>query len=613
MYTRLLPILLFLLLSFSTLCVSAVEEPFSVNVSSTKDEVKAGESFDVNIEIGIAHDYFIYKDKTRVEVDAGDESVIAVTNYPKAETKYDKYLEQNLAIYKKKTKLITNVSILTDIKPGKHDLTFKVFYQGCSGETCFIPQMKEFTVPINVSAAVDIAPINATNKTTNTEGEGNSSPGNVRREKTSFEKTIESKGLLGAMIFAFIAGIGLSFTPCIYPMIPITVAIIGGQSANRPLKGFYLSLFYVLGISVVYSSLGVVAASTGALFGSAINSPWVVGLVAAVFIGLAFSMFGVYELKLPSSLAEKFGGKKGSGVLGVFIMGMISGTVASPCVGPVLVSLLVFIASTGSKVLGFWLLFVLSWGMGLLLIAVGTFSGVLNVLPKSGAWMEMIRKVLGILLIGAAFYYVKGIVPEKIFLISLGIFLIIVGVFSGGLDRIVAESAVLSRVKKSFGILCIIFGIYFLVGTLLLKGLILSPLTFTQPANVNSDINNVATGSETEIEWITSEKQGLTLAVNNSTPVMIDFRADWCSVCKKLEKKTLKNPRIVEKSKSFINIKIDCTNVDDPVIKELWAKYGIVGLPTIIFIDKDGAVQKEKTVNGFIDPSGFEKIMESIL
>ncbi len=588
------------LIFFTALSTYAdTQEPFGVTLSPETGDVNAGGNFNLNIELSIAPDHFLYKDKTRVEIEEMQGFITGETSFPAPEVKYDKFLNQDIEIYKKHATISQNISTLENIKPGKYNLKLNVFYQGCKAATCFLPQMKTLSFPVNVFANNEVL---STNKIENPDV-----------KKTSFEKTIESKGLFGALVLAFIAGIGLSFTPCIYPMIPITVAIIGGQATNKPLKGFYLSLIYVLGISVVYSALGVAAASTGALFGSAVNSPWVVGFVALVFFALAFSMFGVYELKLPTAMAEKFGGKKGSGVLGIFFMGLISGTVASPCVGPILVSMLVFIASSGSKLLGFWLLFVFSWGMGMLLIAVGTFSGTLNLLPKSGTWMVMVKKIMGILLIGAAFYYIKGVIPEKIFLITLGIFLITVGVFSGGMDRLVAESTILSRVKKSFGILCVIFGIYFLVGTLLLKGLLLSPLTFSLAENVNNSINRVESYKESGIEWMLSESSGLKLAKESSKPAMMDFWAEWCSVCKKLDKKTLHDPTIVSKSKNFINIKIDCTDVDDPEIKALWAKYGIVGLPTIIFVDKNGNILKDKSVNGFKKPDDFIKIMDSIL
>ncbi len=590
-----------LLLLIPALSAFAQEDPFAASVSPLTKSIQPGSEFEISALIKIKPHYFIYKDRTKIEVEPSDGFAFGDVIFPKAETKFDKFLEQNVDIYKGSPSFSLKASANNEIKPGQYDVKLFVYYQGCSEETCYLPQRKEFTISVTVLEGNAAGGISGPKSSLN------------NKPDISPNNPFANKSLLGALVLAFIAGIGVSFTPCIYPMIPITVAIIGGQASHRPLKGFYLSLFYVLGIAVVYSALGVAAASTGALFGSAVNSPWVVGCVAAVFIALAFSMFGVYELKMPTAMAEKFGGKKkGGGVLGVFLLGLISGTVASPCVGPVLVSLLVFIAGTGSKVLGFWLLFVFSWGMGLILIAVGTFSGAMNAMPKSGTWMVMVKKVLGVLLLGAALYYLKAIIPEQAFLIILGVFLIVVGVFSGGFDRLVSESSVMPRVKKSFGILCVIFGLYFLGGTLLTKGLILGPFAFSSNSNATID-NEVANPDKFGIEWMLSEEQGLKMAQNISKPVMIDFWAEWCSVCKKLEKKTLYDPIVINASKNFVNIKIDCTDVDDSKIKSLWKKYGIVGLPTIIFVDKDGAVLNDKTVNGFVKPSEFKKIMDSVL
>lgn len=583
------------ILALQGVLLFADDGPFSVDTPSIRGDVRVGESFDISVNINIESNHFLYRDKLKLEFIPIENIVFGPTILPAAETKYDKFLGKDVEIFKKSVILTSKVSLSPEINPEQHNLELIVYFQGCSEVTCFLPQRKKFSLPIDVLPA-------------NIEKKGAVSTSVNDNDLTTSDNPFANKSLFGALVLAFIAGIGISFTPCIYPMIPITVAIIGGQETQKPLRGFYLSLVYVLGIAVVYSALGVAAASTGSLFGSAVNSPWVVGFVATVFIALAFSMFGVFELKLPTSLAERFGKKKGAGILGIFFMGLVSGTVASPCVGPILVSLLVYIASTGSKILGFWLLFVFAWGMGLLLIAVGTFSGALKVLPRSGVWMVMIKKILGILLMGAALYYLKAIIPEKIFIITLGIFLITVGIFSGGLDRLVSESAVLLRVKKSFGILCIIFGIYFLVGTLLLKGLILSPIALI-PGTIGE---KVVTNKSGGIEWIFSESQGLNMAKGEDKPVMIDFWAEWCSVCKKLEKKTLSDTDVVEESKRFVSIKIDCTDVDDKNIKKLWKKYGIVGLPTIIFIDKSGKVVQNSTINGFIGPPEFKKIMKEI-
>lgn len=580
---------------------SAADGPFTVNAPVISGEARVGGSVDLTVDIVIDEDCFLYKDKTGLKFGQAHNISFGPAALPEALVKYDKFLEKEKEIYEGSVTLLSRISLDSNIEPGRYDIDLAVHFQGCSSTVCFFPQREMFVVSLEVLPAINggVAGL----------ADAAGTAASRLDQNIPDDNPFADKGLLSALVFAFLAGIGLSFTPCIYPMIPITVAIIGGQGNQRPLRGFYLSLIYVLGIAVVYSALGVAAASTGALFGSAVNSPWVVGFVAVVFVALAFSMFGAFELQLPTSMAEKFGGnKKGAGVLGIFFMGLVSGTVASPCVGPVLVSLLVYIASTGSKIIGFWLLFVFAWGMGLLLIAVGTFSGALKVLPKSGTWMVVVKKIMGVFLLGAALYYLRSIISDTIFLFALGIFLITVGIFSGGLDRLVAESAVFPRVKKSFGVLCLVFGIYFLGGTLLSRGLILSPFNMAQEQGGGV----VTNGRDVGIAWFASEPEGVEAALRAGKPVMIDFWAEWCSVCKKLEKKTLADPGVVDESKRFVSIKVDCTDVDDPAIKALWAKYRIVGLPTIVFIDREGNVLQRESINGFVSSDDLKKIMGRI-
>jgi thiol:disulfide interchange protein DsbD len=393
-------------------------------------------------------------------------------------------------------------------------------------------------------------------------------------------------------------------------MIPITVAVIGGQATGeqsagrKPLTAFFLSLIYVLGISIVYSAMGVAAASTGSLFGTALQSPWVIGFVVAVFVGLALSMFGVYYLRVPSFISDRLGTGTRKGIIGVFVMGLVSGIVASPCIGPALASLLVYIAGTGNKFLGFWMLFVFAWGLGVLLIVLGTFSGAIKALPKSGIWMETVERIFGLLLIGAALYYLRLIISESAFDIILGLFLIVTAVFSGGFDRLTHESTNFQRARRAFGLIAFIFGTYFLVGHLMIKGFILPPFSATTPAQ--------SVTTQEKINWVVSEEEGLRQARMEGKPAMIDFWASWCAACMEFEKITYADPAVINELKKFVNIKIDCTNTNDPKIKQLWEKYGIVGLPTIAFINKDGTIASDKTITGFANAEEFLSILRNL-
>ena len=594
-------VLLFPLITFGE------TSPFTLNVTLLKDHVPGGELVPISVTFTIAPNHHIYKDQVKIESGDPARFTVASTELPPGKIRYDQFLEKEVEDYVGQVQVKSFLQVSKDIPTGSYAVKLKVHYQGCSDKVCFAPKAEEFILPVQVeltnlglgvSKAQEAEKIPAVSK-----------PGE-KVESTGIQKTIESRGIFVSLIIIFLAGVGLSFTPCVYPMIPITVAVIGGQAAGdqtmarSPLKAFFLSLIYVLGISIVYSAMGVAAASTGSLFGTALQSPWVIGFVVAVFIGLALSMFGVYYLRVPSFISDRLGTGTRKGVIGVFVMGLVSGIVASPCIGPALASLLVYIASTGNKFLGFWMLFVFAWGIGVLLIVLGTFSGAIKSLPKSGVWMETVERIFGLLLIGAALYYLSFIISERAFIIILGLFLIVTAVFSGGFDRLTYESTAFQRAKRAFGIIAFIFGAYFLVGHFVIKGFILPPFSATTPGQ--------SVVAQEKIDWVMSEEEGLKQARADGKVAMIDFWALWCAACMEFEKLTYTDPEIIKESKKFVNIKIDSSKTDDPKVKQLWDKYGVVGLPTLIFVDKDGTVLKDKTITGFVNPKEFLRIIKSL-
>ncbi|MBI2470817.1 MAG: protein-disulfide reductase DsbD [Planctomycetes bacterium] len=580
--------------------------PFKVNVTLLKDHIPAGDIIPVAITLAIAPNHHIYKDQVKVESGDTAQFTVASTELPAGKIKYDQFLEKEVENYEGQVEIKSYLQASKDIPAGSYNIKLKVHYQGCSDKICFAPKMEEFTLPVQVEpASWGVAGSQKEEKP----APPASKP--VKKvEAGGFQKTIESRGIFVSLILIFLAGVGLSFTPCVYPMIPITIAVIGGQATGdqsagrKSLTAFFLSLIYVLGIAIVYSAMGVAAASTGALFGTALQSPWVIGFVVAVFIGLALSMFGVYYLRVPSFISDRMGTGARKGILGVFVMGLVSGIVASPCIGPALASLLVYIASTGNKFMGFWMLFVFAWGLGVLLIVLGIFSGAIKSLPKSGVWMETVERIFGLLLIGAALYYLRLIISESAFVVIMGLFLIVTAVFSGGFDRLTHESTNFQRARRAFGLIAFIFGAYFLVGHLMIKGLILPPFSATTPAQ--------SVTTQEKINWVVSEEEGLKQAKMEGKPAIIDFWASWCAACMEFEKITYPDPEVIKELKKFVNIKIDCTNTNDPTIKQLWEKYGIVGLPTIVFINKDGTVVRDKTITGFVNPQEFLSILRSL-
>lgn len=237
------------------------------------------------------------------------------------------------------------------------------------------------------------------------------SGGSVKDSRGEFQRTLEEQGLLAALLLVFIAGVLASLTPCVYPLIPITVGIFGARQADSRLHGFGLSIVYVLGIAVTYSILGVAAASLGTVFGGAMQNPWVLGAISLLFVVLGLSSLGVFEIRLPGGLQNKLSQTGGAGWAGAFVMGLVAGIIAAPCVGPIVAGILLYVAQQQDPVLGFGLLFTFAIGMGQLFLVLGTFSSLLNRLPKSGSWMEGVKLIFGVVFIAMALYYLQFLFP----------------------------------------------------------------------------------------------------------------------------------------------------------------------------------------------------------
>jgi thiol:disulfide interchange protein DsbD len=390
-----------------------------------------------------------------------------------------------------------------------------------------------------------------------------------------------ARGLPWVLFWAFVAGLATSLTPCVYPMIPITIGVIGARSAGRRSKGFTLSLLYVLGIAVTYSALGTSAALTGSLFGSVLQNTWVVGGIALVFVVMAMSMFGAFELQVPTGIAGRLYRVQGSGYPGAFLLGLVAGVVASPCVGPVLVAMLAYVAASGKAWLGFAIFFVFALGLGVLFVVLGTFTGLLAGMPRSGNWMIGVKIVFGLVFLGVAIYYLHPLLPQPRGVVALGagVLLLGLGFALGGLRAIHETEPKSRRWRKALGRVVLVAGAYGLVVPLL---------------------PHAAVQSGSGPRWLASEPEGLRLAAAQGKPMLVDFGAAWCGACKELERYTFSDPRVIERSAQFVAVRVDATR-RTPEIDRLTRQYGIVGLPWVAFVAPDGTLLKDLTVTGFID------------
>jgi thiol:disulfide interchange protein DsbD len=375
------------------------------------------------------------------------------------------------------------------------------------------------------------------------------------------------RGTGNAFLFALTAGLLTALTPCVYPMIPITISVFGGKGVSRK-RAFVLATLYVAGIAVMFGALGTVFALVGRAFGTFLSNPWVVVPLVLLFVAMAASMFGAFELALPYGLQQRLASVGGRGFTGAFLMGLVGGLIAAPCTGPPLAGILAYVATTRDAFQGFLLLATYAAGIGVPFWLIAGFS---MQLPKSGRWMETVKSVFGIALLVAALYYLKFIVPPlaeitgrtELFLagaIGVVVLGIVLGAahltFSGGPVRVL---------RKGAGVALAVLGLFALTNYVLTPKL--------------------------ELAWIKSETTAIATARAEGKPLVIDFMADWCVPCKELEVQVFSHPQVASELAKFTLLKVDLSNEDaDEALTRLREKYGVASLPAVRVVAPTGKV-----------------------
>jgi len=514
--------------------------------------------------------------------------------YPKPET------EEGFDIYRG----TVNIPISVKVPPlldGEVKSSVKLEWQGCQDfgdKVCFMPETSEasFSFKVKASSAKENAPpppapTDSTAKTAPAAVTGGSgtvpdldgfrekgrfagflsprdfhewysktSAGDSAGDENLFSKVAKENILLAIMV-AFLFGFLSSLTPCVYPVIPITIAYIGSRASGKgKLSGFVLSLFFVLGLALVYSTLGVISSLLGVSFGSLTQKPAVGLFVAFVFLLLGLSMMGLFEIAMPSRWTGKIEAekKKGKGYLGAFFIGALSGLVASPCIGPLLLAILVIVASIGSAFLGFVYLFAFALGMGILFILIGTFSGLLSSLPKSGGWMDFVKIIFGAMIIAAAFYF------GAMYLSAAPFFLL-----SGAVLGFVIAFLVFGASRHFFPVPARV------IGSLLLVAAFAGILPFTP------HMPGKAAAPE---KFMTDLGAAMKKAGEENKPLLLDFRADWCAACLELEEKTWPSEEAGKVFAEVIPVKMDFTK-ESETRSRLEERFKIKGLPTVILLE----------------------------
>lgn len=572
------------------------------------DKVPVGSEFGIAIIVDIAPPWHINAHKPVQDIYVPTELTLAPTEgvsfgdvlYPKPVLKSLSFSPEKMALYQGRLLLGLSAKLDDSILPGEKSIQAILYYQACDDEMCLIPTEVEIDIPLRVAHHHEsINRIHSPIFTTL--GLDSSSAPRTGIEGGTIGNLLRQRGLLVTFFVVFLGGLALNLTPCVYPLIPITVGYFGGQSHGSTRKTFFLALTYVLGMAVTYSALGVIAATTGSLLGATLQNPLALLFVALVLVLLSLSMFGLYTIRVPHFLTRLSGGGK-EGVLGAFFMGLTVGFVAAPCVGPFVLGLLTFVGERASPLFGFFLFFTLAVGLGLPFLVLGTLSGSIRRLPRSGAWLVWVERAFGFVLLAMAVYFLRPLLSRRFYWIILSLVTLSAGLYLGWLQlherrrgprRAPVQTRGFQAVRKGAGIL----------GLLTSAWLLLAPgHVFFVHGPANQGIN-----------WQPYEERLLKSARSDGKPVIIDFYAEWCLPCKELEKSTFRTPDIAEKAEGFMTLKVDLTRDTSSPAKSLREMYGIRGVPTVIFLDRQGNEIEELRFVGFLGAEEFLRKMDMAL
>ena len=539
-----------------------------------------GQSIEVRFEI--AKGYYLYRDKFRFAAEPATVQ-LGTPELTKGKEKNDDTFGKVEVYYKE---AVIRLPVERN-SSGPLALTLKITSQGCADAgICYPPQQQKLAVELPAPGAA-AAP---------------ASPAPTGDESSRIAGVLKNSGFWTILAFFFVAGLGLSLTPCVFPMIPILSGIIVGHGHHVSRgRSFALSAAYVLGMAVTYALAGVAAGFTGTLLSSALQSPWVLGSFALVFVVLSFSMFGFYELQLPialqSKLSEEAGHLQGGRGIGVFTMGALSALIVGPCVAAPLAGALLYIGQTHDAVLGGSALFVMGIGMGAPLLAVGLSAGTL--LPRSGPWMEAVKKAFGVILLGTALWLVSPVIPVVVQMLGWALLLIIPAIYMHALDALPAHAKGWHRFWKGIGIVMLITGAAMLVGALAGAKDPLQPL-----AAVRGGATVATEAKALPFQRVKSLADLDARIKAAGKPVMLDFYADWCVSCKELERYTFSDARVQTKLSGWTLLQADVTaNSDDD--KALLQRFKLYGPPGIIFFDAQGREIADQRIVGFLDAEAF--------
>jgi len=589
------------------------EEAFKVSLK-TKD------ANTLLLTIAPTANVYLYRDKIKVTLLNGKGVTIAGVKLPKGEEKSDPTFGKTEVYHHPVTAEVT----LKRDAGSAEKIALRVDYQGCNEKVgvCYPPLNQRFDVSLLGGAVVktDSAPATAASAAP-TSDQVIPAPVATAAAAPQDEQSQIANILKGGNFWLIIAsffgfGLLLTFTPCVFPMIPILSGIIAGQGHQlTKTKSFVLSLTYVLGMAITYTAAGVAAGKSGALLSAALQNPWVLGSFAVVFVVLSFSMFGFFELQMPSfiqsRLTESSNKIKGGNLGGVFIMGALSALIVGPCVAAPLAGALLYISQTGDAWLGGWSLFALSLGMGAPLIVVGVAGGAL--LPRAGGWMNAVKAFFGVLLLGVAIWLISPVISSLLHMLLWAALLIISAIYLHALDPLPPNASGFKKFWKGLGVISLIVGASLAIGALSGSRDILQPLAGIRVGSAGSGAAIAAPiehGLKFERVKSVAELDARIQAAKGKQ-VMLDFYADWCISCKEMERFTFTDPKVQARLKDVVLLQADVTANSD-VDKALLKRFKLFGPPGIIFFNKDGIEQPARVI-GYQAPEKFLQSLDSAL
>ncbi len=567
-------------------------DPLVTTVQLNPLEWNVGQAGTIEIKMTLPEKFHVYAESIKLQILEPDGFQMSTPQLSPQTEWFDKFSKRKRQGFVGTAILKAHLEAPSRFSHAVKNMKLELSYQACSDQFCLFPTVKKLEAPLQLRGTFEKEKEFPASSTVTP-----SSPSFLSTQ--NFSQYLGDSLALG-LVFVFLAGILTSFTPCIFPMIPITLAVLGNHSEQRTrLQNFLISLFYVFGIATTYSLLGLVAASSGTLFGASLGNPYVLSVMCVIFLTMALSMYGLFELQVPAFIRNKWGtGKNKGGYGGAYVTGLLAGVVASPCVGPVLVAILTFVATSQSRLLGFLYLFTYAMGLGMIFLVLGLSNQFIKLLPRSGMWMNIFKFFLGTLMLSAFYYYLNLLFPDRWFDFAFGLGLVAIASIYGAFLPSIGKTP-LQHLRKGLMLAVLITGF----GYIILSAFDLRPY-LQQKMISGAGINELK-----KLNWQPYSEQALEDSAQDKKPVIIDFWAEWCAACHELEENTFSDLRVRALATNYTLLKFDATS-DSPALKDLKKRYMIQGLPTIIFISKQGEWQKELTLTEFEKPEKFTERME---